>query len=133
MANSHDWGGVYFQVAFSLPSPLRKLLTNRWFSRYVIAAMLMDENKRFLINSFCSSTSNCSIVICVPRNWLQTTYRDRDMLYFTSTLPATTPSSESSTTCFAFSAAAASLSAFSLVIVTRRKIILLRPVSGSMA
>ena len=28
-------------------------LDNRWFSRYVIAAMLVDENKRFLISSFC--------------------------------------------------------------------------------
>ena len=49
----------------------------RWFSRYVIGAMLVDENKRFLISSFCSSTSNivhCSIVICVPRDWLQTSY-----------------------------------------------------------
>ena len=33
----------------------------RWFSRYVIAAMLVDENKRFLISSFCSSTSNCTL------------------------------------------------------------------------
>ena len=24
-----------------------------WFSRYVIAAMLVDKNKRFLISSFC--------------------------------------------------------------------------------
>ena len=38
--------------------------TNRWFSRYVIAAMLVDENKRFLINSFCSSTSNCTLQHC---------------------------------------------------------------------
>ena len=36
----------------------------RWFSRYVIAAMLVDENKRFLINSFCSSTSNCTLQHC---------------------------------------------------------------------
>ena len=28
----------------------------RWFSRNVITAMLVDENKRSLINSFCSST-----------------------------------------------------------------------------
>ena len=34
---------------------------NRWFSRYVIAVMLVDENKRFLISSFCSSTSNCTL------------------------------------------------------------------------
>ena len=33
----------------------------RWFSRFVIAAMLVDENKRFLISSFCSSTSRCRI------------------------------------------------------------------------
>ena len=36
----------------------------RWFSRYVIAAMLVDENKRFLISSFCSSTSNCTLQHC---------------------------------------------------------------------
>ena len=34
------------------------------FSRYVIAAMLVDENTRFLINSFCSSTSNCRLQYC---------------------------------------------------------------------
>ena len=47
---------------------LGALLFQGWFSRYVIAAMLVDENKRFLISSFCSSTSNivhCSIVISV--------------------------------------------------------------------
>ena len=33
----------------------------RWFSRYVMAAMLVDENKRFLISSFCFSTSNCTL------------------------------------------------------------------------
>ena len=43
-----------------------------WFSRDVIAAMVMVENKRFLISSFCSSTSN--IDICVPRDWLETTH-----------------------------------------------------------
>ena len=38
----------------------------RWFSRYVIAAMLVDENKRFLISSFCSSTSNiCGIILAM--------------------------------------------------------------------
>ena len=37
---------------------------NRWFSRYVIAAMLVDENKRFLISYFCSSTSNCTLQHC---------------------------------------------------------------------
>ena len=31
------------------------------YSRYVIAAMLVDENKRFLISSFCSSTSDCTL------------------------------------------------------------------------
>ena len=34
------------------------------FSRYVIAAMLVDENKRFLISSFCFSTSNCTLQHC---------------------------------------------------------------------
>ena len=38
--------------------------SNRWFSRYVIAAMLVDENKRFLISSFCLSTSNCTLQHC---------------------------------------------------------------------
>ena len=33
-------------------------------SRYVIAAMLVDENKRFLISSFYSSTSNCRLQHC---------------------------------------------------------------------
>ena len=37
---------------------------NRWFSRYVIAAMLVYENKRFLISSFCSCTSNCTLQHC---------------------------------------------------------------------
>ena len=43
---------------------LKRLMPNRWFSRYVIAAMLVDENKRFLISSFCSSTSNCTLQHC---------------------------------------------------------------------
>ena len=33
-----------------------------WFSCDVIAAMLLDENKRCLISSFCSSTSNCTLI-----------------------------------------------------------------------
>ena len=37
---------------------------SRWFSRFVIAAMLVDENKRFLISSFYSSTSNCRLQHC---------------------------------------------------------------------
>ena len=41
----------------------------RWFSRYVIAAMLVDENKRFLISSFCSSTSNCTLQHCYLCPW----------------------------------------------------------------
>ena len=41
-----------------------KLTLNRWFSRYVIAAMLVDEKKRFLISSFCSFTSNCTLQHC---------------------------------------------------------------------
>ena len=36
----------------------------RWFSPDVIAAMLVDENKRLLINSFCWSTSNCTLQHC---------------------------------------------------------------------
>ena len=42
----------------------RSLKAYRWFSRYVIATMLVDENKRFLISSFCSSTSNCTLQYC---------------------------------------------------------------------
>ena len=34
--------------------------SNRWFSRYVIAVMLVDINRRSFISSFCSSTSICS-------------------------------------------------------------------------
>ena len=41
----------------------------RWFSRYVIAAMLVDEKKRFLISSFCSSTSNCTLQHCYLCPW----------------------------------------------------------------
>ena len=41
----------------------------RWFSRYVKAAMLVDENKRFLISSFCSSTSNCTLQHCYLCPW----------------------------------------------------------------
>ena len=37
---------------------------NRWFSRYVIAAMLVDKNNRFFISSFCSSTSICTFHHC---------------------------------------------------------------------
>ena len=48
--------GVYWQR--------KSLHTYRWFSRYVITAMLVDENKRFLISSFCSSTSNCTLQHC---------------------------------------------------------------------
>ena len=43
--------------------------TNRWFSRYVIAAMLVDENTRFLISSFCSSTSICTLQHCYLCPW----------------------------------------------------------------
>ena len=32
-----------------------------WFSRDVIAAILVDENKRSLISSLCLSTSNCAL------------------------------------------------------------------------
>ena len=38
----------------------------RWFSRYVIASMLVDENKRSLVDSKCSSTSNCTLQYCYP-------------------------------------------------------------------
>ena len=42
----------------------------RWFSRYVIAAMLVDDKQRSLISSFCLSTSICSFhhwYLCLPR------------------------------------------------------------------
>ena len=42
----------------------------RWFSRYVIAAMLMDGKKTSLISSLCLSTAICSFhhcYLCLPR------------------------------------------------------------------
>ena len=56
-------------LVFILCTELRSVtvyvvLSNRWFSRYVIAAMLVDENKTSLISSFCSSTSNCTLQHC---------------------------------------------------------------------
>ena len=36
----------------------------KWFSHHVIAAMLVDKDKRFLISSFCLSTSNCTLQHC---------------------------------------------------------------------
>lgn len=46
-------------------------LTCRWFARYVISAILMDKNNRYShITSFVPFT----IVTCVFRDWLQTTY-----------------------------------------------------------
>ena len=44
-------------------------MSYRWFSRYVIAAMLVDENKRFLISFFCSSTSICTLKHCYLCPW----------------------------------------------------------------
>ena len=38
--------------------------TNRWFSRDVIAAMLVDDNKRSLISFFCSSTRRRTFLYC---------------------------------------------------------------------
>ena len=43
---------------------------NRWFSRYVIAAKLVDGKQRSLISSFCLSTSIFSFhhcYLCLPR------------------------------------------------------------------
>ena len=55
-----EQGEVFMKL--KLFTPLFQLFSvYRWFSRYVIAAMLVDENKRFLISSFCSSTSNCTL------------------------------------------------------------------------
>ena len=36
----------------------------RRFPRYIIAAMLGDEDERSFITSFCSSTSNCTLQHC---------------------------------------------------------------------
>ena len=43
-----------------------------------MAALLADENKRFLTSSFVRPPAivRCSIVLCLPRDWLQTTYLD---------------------------------------------------------
>ena len=55
-------------IVFSLTRPVVVavvvLTPHRWFSRDVSNAMLVDENKRFLISSFCSSTSNCTMQHC---------------------------------------------------------------------
>ena len=56
--------GCLASVKTKTISHAQYLMANRWFSRYVIAAMLVDENKRFLISSFCSSTSNCTLQHC---------------------------------------------------------------------
>ena len=67
------------------------LILYRWFSRYVIAAMLVDENKRFLISSFCSSTDQqlfiAALLSVSLEIGLQITYRglvqkNRVFLYF---------------------------------------------------
>ena len=39
-------------------------LSHWWFSRDVITAMLVNENKRSLISSFCLSTRNCTLQHC---------------------------------------------------------------------
>ena len=54
------WNGISTQQS-DIMGPWN---VNRWFSRYVIAAMLVDENKTSLISSFCSSTSNCTLQHC---------------------------------------------------------------------
>ena len=54
-----DGTSIRSERKLSLP-----LFRYRWFSRYVIAAMLVDVNKRILIRSFCSSTSNCTLQHC---------------------------------------------------------------------
>ena len=47
----------------------------RWFSLYVIAAMLVDENKRSLITPFvCPPAIAHYIIVCASRNCLQTIY-----------------------------------------------------------
>ena len=52
------------QMTFSYIEHIVYILLNRWFSPYVIATKLVDKNKRFLISSFCSSTSNCTLQHC---------------------------------------------------------------------
>ena len=44
-------------------------LNNRCFSRYVIAARLVDVNNRHLTSSFCSCTNICSFPRCYPCLW----------------------------------------------------------------
>ena len=45
-----------------------------WFLVYVIATMLVDEDKRSLISFACSSTSNCTLQRFLCLYILQTTY-----------------------------------------------------------
>ena len=45
------------------------LVDNRRFSREVIAAMLVDENKRSLISFFCSSTRSRTFLYCYGCLW----------------------------------------------------------------
>ena len=49
----------------------------RWFSRYVFAAILVDKNNiAFSLTPFVRPPAfvHFTIVICVSRDWLQTTY-----------------------------------------------------------
>ena len=55
------------------------------FSRYVIAAMLVDENKTSLISSFCSSTSNCTLQhchLCLQRLVANHLYHDKCSIFY---------------------------------------------------
>ena len=50
--------GLYLTTVCTIES-----IFYRWFSRYVIAAILVDE-KKFVHSSFCSSNSNCTLQHC---------------------------------------------------------------------
>ena len=60
---SNGWNSVPYSCEHQGRPPMSNV-PNRWFSRDVISAMLVEENKRFLISSFCSSTSYCTLQHC---------------------------------------------------------------------
>ena len=49
--------GSFSSTKLTAKTATNQELNYRWFSRYLIAATLVDENKRFLISSIFSSTS----------------------------------------------------------------------------
>ena len=71
---------------------------NRSFACYVIASMLVDDNKRFLISFYCSFIQHGRhvFVIWFRRDWLQTIYSIRAR---TSPAPHPTPLKEREAGC----------------------------------